>query len=229
MSTPYGMPPAAPQPPAAPRKSRTGLYIGIACGCLLLVFILVAAIGAGVWMFSRDDGREDPTAGPSTSESSPEDPSEDPTDEPTQEPTDEESEDPTDEPTDEPTQEPTGDSAGTAEFEANVSPAEEGTTLDTGTETLTTENGKFIGVEVTLTNTGETEIALGLDRFGFIDVDGTEYPLMHGVFSGAGPIEPGEEARAQLYADVPEDAELETVTYNPASGSGGQSVSMPVG
>src|SRR5699024_6024323 len=89
MSSPYGISPSNPLPPAAPRKNRTGLYVGIACGCLLLVVLLLAAAGAGLWLFSSG-GDEDPTAGPTSSESAPEDPSEDPSDAPT----DEESEDP---------------------------------------------------------------------------------------------------------------------------------------
>ncbi|ATG50232.1 hypothetical protein CFK38_00875 [Brachybacterium vulturis] len=223
------MPPEAPQPPATPRKSRTGLYVGIACGCLLLIAVVIAVAGAGLWMFSRDSGEDGPTTGPSTSESSTEVPSDEPTEEPTEEPTDEVTEDPTDEPTDEPTEAPSDDSTNMAHFEAEASAPEEGTTLDTGSETMTSANGKYIGVKVLLTNTGDRGIALDLDRFTFLDVDGTEYQLMHGVFSTIGPIEPGEEASAELYADVPEDAELEAVTYNPASGPGGQSVSIPVG
>ncbi|WP_394216607.1 hypothetical protein [Brachybacterium vulturis] len=221
MSTPYGMPAEAPQPPATPQKRRTGLYVGIACGCLLLIAVVIAVAGAGLWVLSRDGGEDGPSTDPATSESSTKDPTDEPTDEPTEAPSDDS--------TDEPTEAPSDDSTNTAQFEAEVSAPQEGTTLDTGSETMTSENGKYIGVQVILTNTGERGIALDLDRFTFLDVDGTEYQLMHGVFSTIGPIEPGEEASAELYADVPEGAELEAVTYNPASGPGGESVAIPVG
>ena len=46
MSTPYGMPPTPPTgaPPLPPVKSRTPLYIALACGCVL-VLLAVSQIG----------------------------------------------------------------------------------------------------------------------------------------------------------------------------------------
>ncbi|ASK66074.1 hypothetical protein CFK39_09895 [Brachybacterium avium] len=223
MSTPYGMPPADPQPPAAPQKSRTGLYIGIACGCLLLIAVVAAVGGVGLWMFSRDGGEDGPTAAPSTSESS----TEDPTDEPTDEVTEEESDDPLETPSEDPSEEPTSEAG--ASFTIKVSSPEEGTTLETSTETLTTENGKFIGVAVTITNDGGKEIGLDLDNFTFVDADGEEHALIYGSFSTAGPqIAPDEEADALLYADVPEDMELESITYTDAVGTSGKKIEIPV-
>lgn len=219
MSAPYGMPPAAPLPPAAPQKNRTGLYVGIACGCLLLIALLVAAGGLGLWLFSRDDGGEDPTAGPPTSESSSEDPSDGPTDEESEDPLETPSEDPSEDPTSQP---------GTS-FTISVSSPEEGTTLETETEKLTTENGKFIGVAVTITNDGDTEIGLDVDHFTFIDVDGEEHPLIYGAFSTSGPqIPAGGEAVAHLYADVPEDMELDAITYTDEVGTGGKPLKVDV-
>lgn len=226
MSTPYGMPPSAPQPPsspqppAPPQKSRTGLYIGIGCGCVLLLLLVLAVIGAGVWLYSGSDP-EEPTAGPSTSESSTEDPSEDPTDEPTDEETTEpiESEDPSEEPSETPH----------ASFEVNVSAPEEGTTLDIGTETLETENGKFIGVELTISNNGNVPLGLTMESFAFFGADGEEYNLRHAQFSTFGEIEPGEQATVQLFADVPVEMELATVTYTDEVATQGKPFEMPVG
>lgn len=224
MSAPYGMPPAGPLPPAAPQKSRTGLYVGIACGCLLLIALLIAAGGVGLWLFSGGGGQEDPTARPTTVESSPEDPSEDPSGEPTDEET---SADPLETPSEEPSEDPTSEAG--ASFEITVSPPEEGTTLDTGTDTLETTNGKYVGVKVIIANTGDEDIGMSLDSFSFVDVDGTEYRLMHGVFSTISGIAPGEEGEALLYADVPADAELESVTYTDAVGTAGERVEFAVG
>lgn len=223
MSTPYEMPPAAPLPPAAPRKSRTGLYVGIACGCLLLIMVLLAAGGVGLWLFSAAGDEDEPTAGPTTSESS-EEPSEDPSEEPTD---DEETEDPLETPSEDPSEDPTSEAG--ASFEITVSPPEEGTTLDTGTDTLETRNGKYIGVQVVLSNTGGEDIGVDLDKFTFLDVDGTEYSLMHGVFSTGPAIAPGEEVEMLLYADVPEDAELESITYTDAVATGGSTIDFAVG
>ena len=219
MSAPYPMPPASPQPPPAPQKSRTGLYVGIACGCLLLIGILVALFGLGLWVFSRDDGGEDPTAGPTSARSSSEDP--------TEEPTDEDTEDPLETPSEDPQEDPTSED-GTS-FTVSVSAPEEGTTLETSTETLETENGKFIGVAVTMTNDGGTEIGLNLENFSFVATDGEEYPLIYGSFSTAGPQLPaGDEATALLYADVPEDMELTSITYTDEVGTGGKRIEIPV-
>lgn len=221
MSNPYGVPSAPPQ------KSRTGLYVGIACGCLLLVTILVVVIGAGLWLFSRDSGGEDPTSGPSTSQPPTEDPTTD--DDPTDDPT---SDDPTDDPIETPSEDPSEDptsSAGSS-FTIHVSAPSEGTTLDTQDETLETENGKFIGVAVTLTNNGTEDIGLAGANFRFYDDAGVEHPLRYASFSTSGPqVTPGEEATALLYADVPADMVLEKVSYTDEVGTHGEEYSFPVG
>ncbi|GAA4529371.1 hypothetical protein GCM10023160_28460 [Brachybacterium paraconglomeratum] len=221
MSNPYGVPSAPPQ------KSRTGLYIGIACGCLLLVAVLVAVVGVGLWLFSRDGGGEDPTSGPSISQS----PSEDPTTEeaPTDDPT---TEDPTDDPTETPSEDPSTDpdSSAGASISIQVSAPSEGATLDTQDETLETENGKFIGVEVNLTNNGSEDIGLAGKNFRFYDDAGNEHSLRYASFSTSGPqVTPGEEATAQLYADVPTDMVLKEISYTDVVGTGGEEITFPVG
>lgn len=221
MSNPYGVPSAPPQ------KSRTGLYVGVACGCLLLVTILVVVIGAGLWLFSRDNGGEDPTSGPSTSQS----PSEDPTteDDPTDAPG---SDDPTDDPIETPSEDPSEDptSSAGASISIQVSAPSEGSTLDTQDETLETENGKFIGVAVTITNNGSEDIGLAGKNFRFYDDAGNEHSLRYASFSTSGPqVTPGEEATALLYADVPSDMVLENVSYTDAVGTGGEEFIIPVG
>lgn len=221
MSNPYGVPSAPPQ------KSRTGLYIGVACGCLLLVAILVVVVGAGLWLFSRDGGGEDPTGGPSISQAPSEDPTtdEDPTDDPT-------SSDPTDDPIETPSEDPSADptsSAGSS-FSLHVSAPSEGTTLDTQDETLETENGKFIGVAVTITNNGSEDMGLAGANFRFYDSAGTEHPLRYASFSTSGPqVAPDEEATALLYADVPADMVLEEISYTDEVGTGGEELRFPVG
>lgn len=228
MSTPYGMPAVPPQrPPAPAQKNRTGLYIGIACGCLLLVTLLIAVVGVGLWLFSSGDNRTDPTAGPtSTSET----PSDDPIDDPAEDPTsDTPIETPSDDPEDDPTSETGGDQG--SSFTIRVSAPEEGTTLETNDgEVLETENGKFLGVAVTLTNNGSQDIGLSGANFLFYDTAGREHSLRYASFSTTGPqVTPGEEATALLYADVPEDTELESVSYTDEVGTGGTEMTFPVG
>lgn len=228
MSAPYGMPPSSPVPPAVPEKRRTGLYVGIACGCLLLIAVLLVGGGVGLWLFSGGGDEGEPTSRPTSSETSEEEPSEDPQEDPSEEPTDEEtSEDPLETPSEEPSEDPTSEAG--ASFRITVSPPEEGTTLDTGSDTMETTNGKFVGVKVVIENTGGQDIGMELDSFSFVDVDGTEYPLMHGRFNTMSGIPPGEEGEALLYADVPEDAELASVTYTDAVGTGGEKVEFEVG
>lgn len=221
MSNPYGMPPSGPQPPVAPKKSRTGLYVGLACGCLLLVLVLVAAAGAGFWWLSADGDEEDPTSGPTTSEGPTEDPGEEPTEDPT-----EVTEGPIESPTEDPSEEPTSESG--SSITLSVSSPEEGTTLETPDETLTTENGKFIGVAVTITNDGDEAIELGIEQFSFVATDGEEYHLTYITNDHGREIEPGDEVPTLMYADVPEDMELAEVTYTDDVGTGGQKISIPV-
>jgi hypothetical protein len=45
--------PPQPQPPAPPQKSRTGLYVGIGVGCLVLLLIVVGVLVVGGLFFAR--------------------------------------------------------------------------------------------------------------------------------------------------------------------------------
>lgn len=111
-----------------------------------------------------------------------------------------------------------------------MSPPEEGTTLETSDEVLETEEGKFVGVAVTLTNNGSQDIGLSGANFLFYDTAGREHSLRYASFSTTGPqVTPGEEATALLYADVPEDTELESVSYTDEVGTGGTEMTFPVG
>lgn len=228
MSNPYGMPSGPPQMPLAPaQKNRTGLYVGIACGCLLLVTLLIAVVGVGLWLFSGDDTRADPTDDPTTTSESP---SDEPTDEPTsEEPTEEPTSDaPIETPSEDPSDDPT--SSPGSSFSIHVSAPSEGATLETDDETLDTQNGKFVGVAVTLTNNGSEDIGLSGSRFRFYDTEGEEHSLRYASFSTSGPqVAPGEEAAALLYADVPADMELASVSYTDDVGTGGTEMTFPVG
>lgn len=228
MSTPYGMPAGPPQrPPAPAQKNRTGLYVGIACGCLLLVTLLIAVVGAGLWLFSSGDTTADPTDDPTTSDSRSEDPhSDDPEEDPT---SDAPIETPSEDPDDDPTSETGGDQG--SSFTIHVSAPEEGTTLETNDdEVLETQKGKFVGVAVTLTNNGSQDIGLSGENFRFYDADGGQHTMRYASFSTTGPqVTPGEEATALLYADVPEDTELASVSYTDDVGTGGQEMTFPVG
>lgn len=215
MSNPYGGRPAPAQ------KSRTGLYFGIACGCLLLVAILVAVVGVGIYLFSQDSGDDDRTGGPSTSQPPEDDPSEDPT-------TDEETDDPLESPSEDPSEDPSSESG--RSFTIDVSAPDERTTLETDDGTLTTENGKFVGVDVTITNDGTEDIGLAGANFLFYDDAGNSYEPRYGSFSTSGPLlAPGEEATALLYADVPEDVVMVLISYTDEVGTGGEELTYPVG
>lgn len=207
MSNPYGAP-IAPQ-----KKSRSPLYIALACGCAALVVLVLAVGGVGVFLLTREPA-EEPTQDPSTSETETEDPSGEPT------------EDPTDEATDEPTEDPTSETT----VSISASPLEEGTTLETEDEELTTENGKFVRVTLTLENTGTETIGLAGDNFVVYDSDGATYELRYASFSTSGPqIEPGESATAALYVDVAEDIVIESISYTDPVGTGGEEVVIPAG
>jgi cytoskeletal protein RodZ len=215
MNVPYGTP-AVP-----PRKSRSPLYIALACGCALLLALALVGAGVGVFLLSKEPADE-PTDAPTTME---EGTTEDPTDEPTEEPTDEET---TEEPTSEEptTEEPTEESL------VSISSAgtQEGTTIDTEDEQLETENGKFVGIALTLENTGSEIIGLSGDNFIVYDTNGITYSLRYASFSTAGPeIAPGETATAALYVDVAEDVVIDAVSYTDAVGTGGAEVSITVG
>lgn len=235
MSTPYGMPPTPPTgaPPLPPVKSRTPLYIGLACGCVLVLLLVLGGAGLGFYLLGQD-AEEGPEP---TSTSSPiEDPSEDPSDDPTDDPSSPTSEAPTeietDQPVDKPTEGPSADATSPSDeiFKLTVSKPEEGTTLELGGETKTPENDKFIGVAVTIENSSSTSIGLDTDRFRLYDDSGTEINIRYGAFSTSGPeIPAGEEAEAQLYADVPEDTVLAEISYTDEVGTGGQEFRVPVG
>lgn len=214
MSNPYGVP----STPA--KKSRTGLYIALACGCLLLAGIGLAAAGMGLWLFSQGSDDHRPTDGPTSS----------------QQPTDEASADPTtagttDEPTgsgtEDPTDQPTGQQ-GTS-FSVHAAAPTESATVETDDGTLTTEKGTFVGVEVTLTNEGGTTLGLANENFLFYDDQGTSYPLRYAKYSTSGPeLAPGEEATALLYVDVPEGTVLTSISYADEVGTNGKELSIPL-
>lgn len=226
MSNPYGMPPAAPRPPEVPAKSRTGLYIGLACGCLLLIGVLVAVIGGGLWLYAGSGDPEKPTSSRSATEDPTDEPTADPTADPTEDPTEEPTEDPLETPSDDPSEDPTSETGSSITLSASA--PEEGTTLETSTETVETENGKFVGVAVTITNDGDQQIGLDLDNFTLVGSDSTEHQIFYGKFSTSGPqVEPGEEATALLYVDVPEDTQIDAVTYTDEVGTGGEKVTIP--
>ena len=94
MSTPYGMPPTPPTgaPPLPPAKSRTPLYIALACGCVLVLLLVLGGAGLGFYLLGQDGG-EEPTSPPSSIVDPP--PSEDPSDDPTDDPSSPTSEAPT--------------------------------------------------------------------------------------------------------------------------------------
>ncbi|WP_311199850.1 DUF4352 domain-containing protein [Brachybacterium paraconglomeratum] len=235
MSTPYGMPPTPPTggPPLPPAKSRTPLYIALACGCALVLLLVLGGAGLGFYLLGQDGG-EEPTSPPSSIVDPP--PSEDPSDDPTDDPSSPTSEAPTeietDQPVDKPTEGPSADATSPSDeiFTLTVSKPEEGTTLELGGETKTPENDKFIGVAVTIENSSSTSIGLDTDRFRLYDDSGTEINIRYGAFSTSGPeIPAGEEAEAQLYADVPEDTVLAEISYTDEVGTGGQEFRVPVG
>lgn len=203
MSNPYGAPSAPP-----PRR-RTGLYIALGCGCLLLAAVVLAVAGGGAWFLSRGSGGAQPTQAPTTAVE---------TDGPIETPI------PTTDGTD-PTDDPGGDA-----FTLTVSSPEEGTTLETSDETLTTQNGKFVGVAVTITNHSDQVMGLSGDNFRFYDDQGGSYPLRYASFTTAGPELPGgEEATALLYADVPVDMVPASISYTDPVATGGQEITFPVG
>lgn len=245
MSTPYGAPSGGygqsgngqggypSPPPAPPRKNRAPLFIALSCGCALLVAIVVLVAGAGLFVIGQD--AEEPTRAPITT-SSEEPASEDPATEapttgiPTSEPpsTDLDTDRPAENPTEPPESDAVSDSA--SSISVQIGPTSEDTTLETHDDVLESQNGKFVGVEVTITNNGTSDIGLSGENFRFYDEDGQSYTLRYGAFSTSGPqIAPGEEAVAELYADVPGDATLDRVSYTDEVGTGGQEVSFPVG
>lgn len=226
MSTPYGMPPSPPAggPPAPPPKSRTPLYIALVCGCALLLVLALGAVGVGLFVIGQD-AEEEPTRSPSTSTEAP-DPSSAPVEDPT---TGIE----TDQPIDKPTEGPEPDSTTSAgeSLSLTVSAPQEGPTLTkSDDEKVDAENGKFVGVSVTIWNKGSEDIGLSSDNFRFYDADGEEHPVVYGSFTTSGPrVTPDEEATALLYADVPEDMVLTEISYTDEVGTGGEEVRLPVG
>ncbi|WP_062946473.1 DUF4352 domain-containing protein [Brachybacterium sp. sponge] len=229
MSTPYGVPPTPPTgaPPLPPAKSRTPLYIALACGCVLVLLLVVA--GIGLYLVGQDGG-EEPTSPPTSIVDPP--PSEDPSDDPSTPASDAPTEIETDQPVDKPTEGPSADATSPSDeiFTLTVSKPEEGTTLELGGETKTPENDKFIGVAVTIENSSSRSIGLDSDRFRLYDDSGAEINIRYGAFSTSGPeIPAGEEAEAQLYADVPADTVLAEISYTDEVGTGGSEFRVPVG
>ena len=226
MSTPYGMPPNPPAgaPAAPPQKNRTPLIIGLVCGCIALLVLVVGAVGVGLFLIGQD-AEEGPEP---TSSSDPTDPetSADPSEEPSEDPT---TGIETDEPVDQPTEEPSTEAGETVSL--SYSAPQEGPTLTTSDdETIESENGKFLGVELTIENSSSGNIELSAGNFTFYDADGKELPIRYGYFQASGmSIPPGETATGQLFADVAEDAVLKEVGYTDPVGTGGEELRLPVG
>ena len=226
MSTPYGMPPTPPTgvPAASPQKSRAPLFIGLACGCIVMLILLVGAVGVGLYLIG-ENAEEGPEP---TSSSSPTDPgtSTEPSEDPT---TGIETDQPVDQPTEGPSTEASSSAGDT--FSLTFSAPEEGTTLTTSDEeTIESEKGKFLGVDLTLENTGSEDIGLATGNFRFYDEDGEELPIRYAYFQASGlTIPPGDSATGQLFADVSEDAVLKEIGYTDEVGTGGEEVRLPVG
>ena len=198
-----------------------------------LVALVLGGAGLGFYLLGQDGG-EEPTSPPSSIVDPPpsEDPSDDPTDDPSSPTSDAPTEIETDQPVDKPTEGPSADATSPSDeiFTLTVSKPEEGTTLELGGETKTPENDKFIGVAVTIENSSSTSIGLDTDRFRLYDDSGTEINIRYGAFSTSGPeIPAGEEAEAQLYADVPADTVLAEISYTDEVGTGGSEFRVPVG
>lgn len=204
--SPYG----APQPPE--KKSRTGLWIAIACAVVLLLVVILAGGGLGAWLLLRE-----PDDGPSPTATAPQDPTGEPT------------EDPFDDPTEEPTDEPTDDS-GTTSLTIGVNSSEEVSQVETNDGPLDPENGAFFGAEVEITNESSSEeIGLAGENFTFYDDEGNSYHVRYGRFSTSGPqIEPGETATAMIYADVAPGTSVTEVSYTDEVATGGQEVPIPI-
>src|SRR5690625_5101188 len=135
--SPYGAP-----PPRA-TKSRTGMWIAIACGVALLLVVVIAGGGLGAWLLLRGSD-DDP--GPAATSSA----------------------DPADDPTGEPTDDPTA-GEGTTTLTIKVTSSEEVDRVETDDGPLDPVNGTFFGAEVELTNEADEEIGLAGENFTFYD------------------------------------------------------------
>ena len=194
--SPYG----APQPPAT--KRRTGMWVAIACGVVLLLVVLIGGGGLGAWLLLRG-----PDDGPTPTATSPTDP--------------------TDEPTDEPTDDPT-DGAGTTTLTIRVASSEEVDQVETDDGPLDPANDTFFGAEIELTNEADEEIGLAGENFTFYDDQGDSH-LRYGRFTTSGPqIAPGETATAMVYADIPSGTQISEVSYTDTMGTAGQEVTLPI-
>lgn len=211
--SPYG----APQPP--PKKSRTGMWIAIACGVMLLLVVVIGGGGVGAWLLLRSSGD-----GPTPTATSPAgptgEPTKDPTDDPTAQPTDEPTDDPTDDPTDEP---------GTTTLTIRLASSEELDQVETNDGTLDPVNDTFFGAEIELTNEADEEIGLAGENFTFYDDQGDSHHVRYGRFTTSGPqIAPGETATAMIYADIPSSTQITEVSYTDTVGTADQEVTVPI-
>lgn len=199
----------APQQPE--KKSRTPMFIAIACAVLFVGAIVLGGGGFGAYLLLSGSDAEETTQSDPTDDEPTDEPTDDPTDEPTtDEPTTDEPT--TDEPTtDEPSVDPTDSDLFTL---ATGSPiALDQLELDDGT-VMTPENGIYKGVYITLTNHHTEDIGLQYSNFFFYDTEGNVVDLAYaGATHNDGIIPPGETAEASLVADVPSDVTLESVVY----------------
>lgn len=203
MSNPYGM------PPTPPKKSRTGLYIGLACGCLALVALLIAVIGGGLWFLGQSGGTEDPTSGPTTSE------------EPTEDPTD----DPTDDPIDEPTEDPTTEESG---MTLSSSTPRTASTFDFEGDEKKPQLDTFIILELTITNNLDDTIDLADADFAFYDTSGNDVHVSY-VTAPQKEIRPGDSVPVTLVGDAESGVTVAEVEMTDPVGTGGNPVKIPAG
>lgn len=195
--SPYGAP-----PPRA-TKSRTGMWIAIACGVALLLVVVIAGGGLGAWLLLRGSD-DDP--GPAATSSA----------------------DPADDPTGEPTDDPTA-GEGTTTLTIKVTSSEEVDRVETDDGPLDPVNGTFFGAEVELTNEADEEIGLAGENFTFYDDQGDSHHVRYGRFTTSGPqITPGETATAMVYADIPSGTQITEVSYTDTAGTAGQEVTLPI-
>ena len=201
-----------PTPPAPQPKSRTGLWIGLACGCIALLVLVVGGVGAGIWFMNRGEdpdstGRETTSEEETTSD---------------EETTDEET-----------TEEETTEEETTAAEEVTVTLAvmdsAEGNTLTTDDGDQTSTNGKYVGVYISLYNEGDSSVSFASSDFTLYDADGSPYTPIYGNFSSSGPeVAAGEEQYGWIYVDVAEDVTITEIAYTDVVGTLGQEIRQPV-
>jgi hypothetical protein len=213
----------APQQPE--KKSRTPMFIAIACAVLFVGAIVLGGGGFGAYLLLSGSDAEETTQTDPTDDGPTDEPTDDPSDEPTDEPTTDEPT--TDEPTtDEPSVDPTDSDLFTLTTGSPI--ALEQLELDDGT-VMTPDSGLYQGVYITLTNHHDEDIGLQYSNFFFYDTEGNVVELAYaGATHNDGIIPPGETAEASLVADVPSDVTLESVVYRDIVATGFEEAVYPI-